>query len=434
MFFERLVRSFDGVFEIFWIGILGAKALAAYSLGYLFILFLRSFGMGIRIAGQSLVAHAVGSKDFEKASIVSAQMIILLFAYSVTLSLVGFFFTPFIISIMNLDTQVTGFALDYMKSGFISLIAIEAMFVFGSVFRGTGEPGILVVSMIVGTIVSVIAMPLFMFGFGSFEGIGIAGSFFGLGLGRLVGFLIMLFYLLKGWSQVFFKLRFFRPNLGIISSILSIAWPATVQNLLERGSYLLLLRILTPFGADALAAWGVGNRVTMIARLPCFGLQGSTRTLVGQNLGASKPNRAVRTVQYTLTILVGIMGFLSVAQFLFSRDISIFFGLVGSSTSVASFALRVFSFGLIMESIRRVMAGAFQGAGNSKPPMLTQIIISWILMLPTAFYLSNSAGLREEGVWFAMLLAQCTGGCILFLWFFSWMKTKTSVNLGSENV
>ena len=314
------------------------------------------------------------------------------------------------------------------------MIAIEAMFVFGSVFRGTGEPGILVVSMIVGTIVSVIAMPLFMFGFGSFEGIGIAGSFFGLGLGRLVGFLIMLFYLLKGWSQVFFKIRFFRPNLGIISSILSIAWPATVQNLLERGSYLLLLRILTPFGADALAAWGVGNRVTMIARLPCFGLQGSTRTLVGQNLGASKPNRAVRTVQYTLTILVGIMGFLSVAQFLFSRDISIFFGLVGSSTSVASFALRVFSFGLIMESIRRVMAGAFQGAGNSKPPMLTQIIISWILMLPTAFYLSNSAGLREEGVWFAMLLAQCTGGCILFLWFFSWMKTKISSNLGSKNI
>ena len=271
-------------------------------------------------------------------------------------------------------------------------------------------------------------------GFGSFEGIGIAGSFFGIGLGRSVGFLIMLFYLLKGWSQVFLKLRFFLPNLEIISSLLSIAWPATVQNLLERGSYLLLLRILTPFGADALAAWGVGNRVTMIARLPCFGLQGSTRTLVGQNLGASKPNRAISTVQYTLTILVGIMGFLSVAQFFFSRDISIFFGLVGSSTPIASFALRVFSFGLIMESIRRVMAGAFQGAGNSKPPMLTQIIVSWILMLPTAFYLSNTAGLREEGVWFAMLLAQFTGGCILFLWFFSWIKTKTSVNLGEKNV
>ena len=94
------------------------------SFANLLILFLRSFGMGIRIAGQSLVAHAVGSKDFEKASVVSAQMIILLFAYSVTLSLFGFFLTPFIISIMNLDTEVTGFALDYMKSGFISLFIV----------------------------------------------------------------------------------------------------------------------------------------------------------------------------------------------------------------------------------------------------------------------------------------------------------------------
>lgn len=429
MFFERLVRSFDGVFEIFWIGVLGPNALAAYSLGYLFILFLRSLGMGIRIAGQSLVAHAVGSKDFEKASIVSAQMMILLFAYSISLSLLGFFLTPLIISIMNLDAKVTGFALAYMQSGFISLMAIEAMFVFGSVFRGTGEPGILVISMVAGTIVSLIAMPLLMFGFGSFEGIGIAGSFFGIGLGRLVGFTIMLFYLLKGWSQVFLKLKFFCPNKEIISNLLSIAWPATVQNLLERGSYLLLLRILTPFGADALAAWGVGNRVTMLARLPCFGLQGSTRTLVGQNLGASKPNRALITVQYTLVILIGVMVFLSVAQFLFSKEISIFFGLIGSSTPIASFALRVFSFGLIMESIRRVMAGAFQGAGNSKPPMFTQIVVSWILMLPAAFYLSNFVGLREEGVWFAMLIAQFAGGAILFLWFFSWMKTKIRLDI-----
>ena len=300
---ERILRNLDGIFEIYWLGRMGADSLAAASLGFIVLLFIRSGSFGLRIAGQALVAQRVGANDGQGASIMAGQTISLVGVFSLITAILGFWLAPFLMGMMTRDPELAALGVIYIRSGFAVLLAVEAMFVIGQILRGTGEPGITIAGVVASTALTLVFIPLFMFGWGPVPALGIAGSFLGIGVGRLGGFVTMLAFIVKGKSRLELRWSDLRPRGAEISRVARLAWPAIAQNLLERSALLLMVRMLSPFGASALAAWSIGNRVTMIARMPSFGLQASVRTLVGQNLGAEKPERVTRTVWLAVAAL-----------------------------------------------------------------------------------------------------------------------------------
>ena len=231
----------------------------------------------------------------------------------------------------------------------------------------------------------------------------------------------MLAFIVKGKSRLRLRWADLRPRASEISRVARLAWPAMAQNLLERSALLLMVRMLSPFGASALAAWSIGNRVTMIARMPSFGLQSSVRTLVGQNLGAERPERVTRTVWLAVAALGVLMTAASVCLFVWARQIVSFFGMEGNATAVM--ALRILCAGLLMESIRRVMAGAFQGASRSKPPMMVEGVVRWGVQLPAAYLLSFSLAVGAGGVWWAVSGGQILSGALLLGWFSLWARS-----------
>jgi len=418
---ERILRNLDGIFEIYWLGRMGAEFLAAASLGFITLLFIRSAPFGIRIAGQALVAQRVGAGDGEGASVMAGQTIFLVGVFSLIATFLGLWFAPLLMDLMTRDPALAALGVVYIRAGFAVLLAAEAMFVVGQILRGTGEPGITIAGVVASTVLTLIFIPLFMFGWGPIPALGIAGSFLGIGVGRLGGFATMLTFIVKGKSRLRLRWADLRPRASEISRVARLAWPAMVQNLLERSALLLMVRMLSPFGASALAAWSIGNRVTMIARMPSFGLQSSVRTLVGQNMGAEKPERVTRTVWLAVAALVMLMAAASVFLFAWAQEVVSFFGLAGNDTAVM--ALRILCAGLLMESIRRVMAGAFQGASRSKPPMLVEGVVRWGVQLPAAYLLSFWFAVGAGGVWLAVSGGQILSGALLLVWFFRWSRS-----------
>ncbi len=418
---ERILRNLDGIFEIYWLGQLGADALAAASLGFITLLFIRSGPFGLRIAGQALVAQRVGAGDAQGASVMAGQTIFLVGVFSLIATFLGLWFAPQLMNLMTRDPKLAALGVVYIRAGFTVLLAAEAMFVVGQILRGTGEPAITIAGVVSSTVLTLIFIPLLMFGWGPVPALGLAGSFLGIGVGRLGGFLTMLAFIVKGKSRLTLRWADLRPRGAEISRVTRLAWPAMAQNLLERSALLLMVRMLSPFGASALAAWSIGNRVTMIARMPSFGLQSSVRTLVGQNLGAEKPERVARTVWLAVAALIVLMTAASVCLFAWAGEIVSFFGMEGNATAVM--ALRILCAGLLMESVRRVMAGAFQGASRSKPPMLVEGVVRWGVQIPAAWLLSFWLAVGAGGVWWAVSGGQILSGALLFAWFLHWSRS-----------
>jgi putative MATE family efflux protein len=417
---EQVVRNFDSVLEVFWIGQLGPKYLAASSLGFMTVLFLRSFGFGIRVSGQALVAQRIGAADSEGASVYAGQSLFVLGIYSLVFSIGGFILSPFIMGLMTSDSEIARIGTIYIRAGFSVFVVWEGMFMMSQILRGAGEPGYTLIAMVLGSCVSIMAVPLLIFGGGPIPALGIAGGFLGLGTGRLTGMIVMTMVISKGHSRVKLRWADLWPRPEIILRMVSLAWPVSVQNLLERGANLILLRLLSTFGAFALAAWTIGNRITLLGRMPSFGFQSSVRTLVGQNLGAGLPERAISAVRLSLTALGILMGVVTISLSLYAEDLVGLFGLKNEAASVGAMALRILSAGILMESVRRVVAGAFHGAARSKPPMVVEGVVRWGVQLPAAFLMAYPLGVGAASIWIAIAGSQIISGSALIIWFFTW--------------
>lgn len=418
-FGEQLAWNIDGIVEIFWVGRLGPDSLAAMSLGFLFIMFLRSLGLGIRIAGSALVAQRVGSGDAEGASAAAGQAIFLTGIFYVPVTILGYLFAPHLMIFMTRDPEIVRLGTLYLRAGFIVFASLDGIFTFAHLLRAAGEPGISLAGMITSTTISVTLMPLLVFGAGPVPALGLAGTITSVGLGRLAGAAVMAAFMAGGHSRLSLRPRYLRPRPELLRRLISLAWPAGATNLLERGANLVLLRMIAPFGALPLAAWGIGNRVSVMGRMPGFGLQAALRTMVGQNVGANRPERAWKSVHITLAVLAVIMGVTASGIFLYAGEVVRFFGMKGEAAEVGVLCLRILAFGLPFEAGRRSLAGAFQGAADTKPPMIVEGAVRWGIQLPAAYFLAFPLGLAASGIWSAVVGGQILGCALLALWFFT---------------
>ncbi|MDA0998882.1 MAG: MATE family efflux transporter, partial [bacterium] len=387
-FGEQIAWNIDGIVEIFWVGRLGPDSLAAMSLGFMFIMFLRAIGLGIRIAGSALVAQRIGGGDAEGASEAAGQAIFLTVIFYIPVTLFGYLLAPHLMILMTRDAEIVRLGAIYLQAGFLVFASVDGIFTLAHLLRGAGEPGISLAGMIPSTALSVTLMPLIVFGAGPLPALGLAGTITAVGIGRLAGIAVMAAFIITGHSRLSLQPRYLRPKPELLRRLISLAWPAGTTNLLERGANIVLLRMIAPFGSLALAAWGVGNRVSVMGRMPGFGLQAALRTMVGQNVGANRPERAWRSVHITMTALAVIMGATASGMYLYAEEVVRFFGMKGEAAEVGSLCLRILAFGIPFEAGRRALAGAFQGAADTKPPMVVEGAVRWAIQLPAAYLLA----------------------------------------------
>ena len=421
---EPIAWNADILVEIFWVGRLGPEYLAAVSLSFMIIFFFRAIGFGIRIAGSALVAQRIGAKEPEQASHAAGQAFLLAGVYYVAISILGYMLSWHLLGLLTSDANVMRIGVGYLQASFLTIAFVDGIFTVSHKLKAAGEPGKSLIGLGISTLMSIMFIPVLIFGLGPISGFGLPGSAIGIGIGRIIGILVVLWILSSGHSRLRIRWIHLKPHAQTIRRIISLGWPAAAQNLLERGALLILLKILALFGPVVLAAWSIGNRLGTFSRLPGFGIQSAVRTMVGQNVGANRPDRALKSVYLAMAGLFVLMCGVTFLLYFYAREIVLIFGMKGEGVDVGVACVRILTVGTLFEAIRRMLAGAFQGAANTKPPMVVEAFIRWGFQIPLAYFAALPLGFEASGVWGAMTLSHFFGGVCLLIWFLVWSRRR----------
>ncbi len=400
MILEMCMESVFAVVDIFFVSKLGAGAAATVGLTESFLTLIYSIAIGLSMAATAMVARRVGEKNPEEAAHAGAQALLLCAGVSILVSIIGLFFAADVLALMGADEQVIKMGTNYTRIMLTGNIVIMLLFLINGIFRGAGDAAMAMKSLWLANICNIILCPILINKFG------LTGAAIATTTGRGIGVLYQLYHLLRGKSMVRIHKKHFVPDAAILKSIANIASTGTLQFIIASASWIVMARIITGFGSDAVAGYTIAIRLLIFFLMPAWGLSNAAATLVGQNLGANQPDRAEQSVWKTARYNGVFMAFVSV---LFVVGAEFFVSLITRDPNVsgtAASALRIVSLGYIFYGVGMVMINAFNGAGDSRTPTWIHLFWFWIFQIPFAILLSKTLNFGPTGVFIAIVVTE----------------------------
>jgi putative MATE family efflux protein len=418
MVLEMLMESVFVVADVFFVGRLGADAVATVGLTESWMTIMYALAIGLSIGAAATVARRVGEKDAEGAAKSAVQSIILGLVAAAIFGTVGVIFGPRMLAVMGASEDVlrTGSTFSRVMLGGSGTVVM--LFLVNAVFRGAGDAAIAMRVLWFANAINVILGPSLIFGIGPFPELGVAGAAVGTTIGRGSGVLYQLYHLTRPGGRIEIHARHWRFDLDVMRTILRISGTATLQNFVNTASWMGLVRILSGFGSAAVAGNTIGIRVILFALLPSFGVSNAAATLVGQNLGAGKPDRAEAAawkVGLYNTIFLGAVGliFLLFAPFIIS-----FFTTDSEVARYGVSCLRIVSAGFLFYGYAMALIAGFNGAGDTRTPTAIALACQWFFAIPLAWTLAVPLGFGPAGVFIAVTVAFSTMS-VVSAWLFS---------------
>ncbi len=416
--FANILQTAYQLTDTFWVGRLGTVAVAAVSISFPIIFLIVSLGGGLTMAGTILVAQYKGKEDIKSVNHITSQTFLLGISVSILLATIGYLLTPHLINLMGAEPNVYSNAVSYMRITFMGMIFMFTYMVFQSLMRGVGDVKTPMYIVLGTVILNLVLDPLFIFGYGYIPAFGVAGAALATigtqGLSAIIGIII----LLKGRFQIKLNVNDLKPDIPLIKKMFNLGFPVSIEQSARALGMTVMTFLVATFGTLTLAAYGIGSRILSFVIIPSLGLSMATSTLVGQNIGAGKINRAEK-----ITNLSAFVGFISltivgIIFFLFSKEISAIF-IPGEIETIQSSALFIkimaLTFGFI--GIQMSLNGLFRGSGNTMISMVLSIISLWVLRFPLAYILSKHTSLNEIGLWIAFPAANVIAAAITIILF-----------------
>jgi putative MATE family efflux protein len=406
MILEMLMESVFGVLDIFFVGRLGPDAVAAVGLTESLLTVVYSLALGLSMATTALVARRIGEKEPEEAARTAVHAVLIGAAVSAPFAVVGILWPRALLLVMGAPPSVVEAGWGYTAWMLGGNASILLLFLINAVFRGAGDATVSMRSLWLANVVNVVLDPCLIFGLGPFPELGVVGAAVGTTVGRSVGVLYQLRALAARGGHLRVARRHLVSDGALALRLLRLSVGGTGQFLIATASWLGLVRILTPFGAVALAGYTIALRVIVVALLPAWGLSNAVATLVGQNLGAGKPDRAERSVwiagSYNMVFLLGVM-----AAFLWTaKPLVAVFSPDPQVQAMGALCLRVVSYGYVFYAWGMVLVQAFNGAGDTTTPTWINLFCYWLFQIPLAWALARSLGQGPLGVFLAITIAE----------------------------
>ena len=404
MVLEMCMESIFAIVDVFVVAHLGADAVATVGLTESFMTILYALSMGLSIGAGAMIARRIGEKDAEGAAHTAAQVLLFGLIVSVTIGIVAALFAPSLLRVMGASPGVL------RNSAFTRIMlgcnaSVVMLYLVNAVFRSAGDAAIAMRVLWLANAINIVLAPTLVFGWGPFPKMGIVGAAVATTIGRSTGALFALSRLLRAGSRIRIRRRHFAFDPALIARVVNLSSAATFQVFIGMASWIGLVRILASFGSDALAGYTIGMRIVIFALLPSFGLSNAAATMVGQALGARKPERAEKAVwtagKYSACFL-GIVGLLFV---ILARPVV---GLFTPDVGVAAYgtaALRTVACGFLFYAYGMVITQSFNGAGDTRTPTYINLGVFWLFEIPLAWLLANTFGLGPQGVFLAATFA-----------------------------
>src|SRR5579864_6981019 len=406
MVLEMVLESLFAVVDVFWVGRVGANAVATVGLTESLLLLVFAIGMGLSLSTTAMVARRIGEKDPEDAAVAGVQAIFIGLAISVAIGVPALIFAPDLLRIMGASPEIVATGSGYARIALGGSGVVLLLFLNNAIFRGAGDAAIAMRLLWVSNIINLILDPCLIFGWGPFPRMGVTGAALATFIGRRIGVLYQFYRLLKGTERIRILIRQIRVQWGVMWRLLRVSFTGILQFAIAHTSWIGLVRIVSMFGASALAGYTIAIRIVIFVILPSWGLSNAAATLVGQNLGAGKPERAESAVWRTGLYNMIFLGSVGVFFVLFAEPVVRLFTQDPSVVPLGATCLRIVSYGNIGYAYGMVMLQAFNGAGDTVMPTIVNFFGFWLLEIPLAYWLAIRMQMQSNGAFWAIVIAE----------------------------
>ncbi len=417
MVLEMVLESLFAVVDVFFVGRIGANAVATVGLTESMLSLIFAVAIGLSLSTTAMVARRIGEKDPEDASVAGVQAIILGLAVSLLVGVPCFIYAPRLLQLMGASPEIVATGSGYARIALGGSGAILMLFLNNAIFRGAGDAAIAMRLLWVSNIINLILDPCLIFGLGPFPRLGVTGAALATFTGRSIGVAYQFYRLSRGTGRLPSLARHIRVNLGVLWRLIRVSLTGILQFAIAHTSWIGLVRIVSIFGAPALAGYTIAIRILIFVLLPSWGLSNAAATLVGQNLGAGKADRAESSVWRTGFYNMLFLGTVGIAFVVFAEPVVRLFTHDPEVIPLAASCLRILSFGNIGYAYGMVMLQAFNGAGDTVTPTIVNLFGFWFLEIPLAYSLAIPMRLHSKGVFLSIVIAECAiagAGVILF--------------------
>lgn len=384
--------------DAFWVGRLGAEAVASVSISMPIMFLMISAGMGFAIAGSTLIAQYVGARNVPMVNHVAAQTLLSVTGVSVTLGTLGFLIAPYVLALMEVAPGVYANALKFLRVQFVGLPLAFIYFMFQSQMRGVGQVRVPLFIVAASVGINFVLDPVLIFR----AGLGVMGAALATLFSQAVAATIGLMLLFSGRYGVKLTWKGFRPDFAFIRRAFSLGYPASIEQSARGLGMTVMTFLITSFGTVTTASYGVGTNVLNFVVIPAMGFSMATSTLVGQNIGAGNMRRAERVAMLAAALTFSALTAVGILAFAFANHIAAFF--VPHERLViheASVFIRTVSWSFGFIGLQFALMGVLRASGNMMTAMTISLVSQWCLQFPLAFVLSQHTRLHAHGLWWA---------------------------------
>jgi len=411
----NLLQDAFNLVDMYFVGKLSPSAIAAVSMSGIILGLIMTAVMGISLGTIALVSRAVGEKDIDKANEVVGQSLLLGLFITVIVTILGYLFAAPMLRALGAEEEVVIQGVSYIRIMCLGSVTIFLTILMFSALRGAGDPIIPMIILVISTLLNIILDPIMIFGLYGFPRLEVGGSALATVISRTVALVMVLWALVREKSIIKLRAKDLYPDFKTQGKIMRIGLFASIESVIIHLSGLLLMVFVAVWGTNTVAAYGIGMRLNMAVMIPVMGLGLASATLVGQNLGAKKANRAEKSGWLCTLFGVILMGSLSAFFFLFPRQIIAFFNDDLEVIAIGEQFIRWVAPTLAFIGLAIVLGRGLGGAGDTFHPMIFTAISLLIIRVLLAGWLPKQLGLI--GIWIALASTNILHGTLVAIWF-----------------
>ena len=405
MILEMVMESLFGVVDVFFVSRLGADAISTVGLTESLLTLVFGVAMGLSIATTAFVARRIGEKDPEGAAIGAVQSIAAGIVVSIIVGIAGYLYAPHLLHLMGAGPAVVSVGSRYTRIMLTGSVVIFLLFLINAIFRGAGDAALAMRALWLANAINIVLDPCLINGWLFFPHLGVSGAAVATTTGRGIGVLFQIYSLLGGKSRLTITRRQIRLNFEVLRRLVRVSITGIVQFLVVTASWVALVRIVSNFGSQAVAGYTIAVRMIVFTILPSWGLSNAAATLVGQNLGAGKPQRAETSVYRAAWYNCAFLAAVSLVFIFTPEPLVAFFTSDPEIAAVCVSCLRIFSYCYASYAWGMVLVQAFNGAGDTLTPTLMNFFAFWVVQLPVAWFLAFHTSMGVRGAFSAVPIA-----------------------------
>ncbi len=415
MLMQALLQNLQSIIDLYFVGGLGNSAVAAVSASGTLLFVMTPVLMGASVGIIAMVSRFTGEGELKQACRTAGQSLPIGIFFGAFIALIGLLFTRELFELMNTPPDVIAEGVGYLRVSLFFSFTMFILFLGNAAMQGAGDAWTPMKIMAFSNVLNIVLDPLLIYGPGIFPRLGVTGAAWATVIAQFLAAILSLKLLGSGRLHLKLSLLDWLPNGNLCWRIAKIGLPGAGQMLLRSLMNATMFRIVAPFGTSVLAGYSVSTRLNMMILMPAFSFGNASAAMVGQNLGAGRPDRAVRSAWAAVGIEGAIMAVISV---LLVFQAPFFLGIFLTESEAIRTGAEYFHIEApfyVFSAVSIVLSRALGGAGASLAPFLINAFTLWGVQVPLAYELSGRFG--TIGIWSAMAATQVIHALMVTGWF-----------------